>query len=112
MLSQSAPLDEPLDVLIIGAGVSGIGLAAYLRRKQPGKRFSILEARERIGGTWDLFKYPGIRSDSDLYTFGFDFKPWVKNKTLADARDILEYLRETVEEFDLGPVIQYQQQVE
>ena len=112
MLSQSAHLDEPLDVLIIGAGVSGIGLAAYLRRKQPGKRFSILEARERMGGTWDLFKYPGIRSDSDLYTFGFDFKPWVKNKTLADARDILEYLRETVEEFDLGPVIQYQQQVE
>ncbi len=112
MPSQPAPRDEPLDVLIVGAGVSGIGLAAYLRRKQPGKRFTILESRERIGGTWDLFKYPGIRSDSDLYTFGFDFKPWIKNKSLADARDILEYLHQTVEEFDLESVIQYQQRVE
>ena len=60
MPSQSAHLDEPLDVLIVGAGISGIGMAAYLRRKQPGKRFAILESRERMGGTWDLFRYPGI----------------------------------------------------
>lgn len=71
---------EPLDVLIIGAGVSGIDLAAYLRRKQPGKRFSILEARERMGGTWDLFKYPGIRSDSDLYIFGSTSCPGSRTK--------------------------------
>lgn len=112
MSSQSVPLEEPLDVLIVGAGVSGIGLAAYLRRKQPGKRFAILESRERLGGTWDLFKYPGIRSDSDFYTFGFDFKPWGKNKTLADGRDILEYLHEAVEENGLESTIQYQQKVE
>lgn len=66
---------EPLDVLIMGAGVSGIGAAAYLRRDQPHKVIAILESREQMGGTRDLFRYPGIRSDSDLYTFGFDFKP-------------------------------------
>ncbi|AZD02412.1 MULTISPECIES: flavin-containing monooxygenase [Pseudomonas] len=102
---------EPLDVLIIGAGVSGIGAAAYLRRYQPHKTFAILESRERAGGTWDLFRYPGIRSDSDLFTFGFDFKPWTKAKSLADAADILEYLRETVDEYGLQERIQYQQKV-
>lgn len=112
MPSQSAHLDEPLDVLIVGAGISGIGMAAYLRRKQPGKRFAILESRERMGGTWDLFRYPGIRSDSDFYTFGFDFKPWGKDKNLADGRDILEYLQEAIEENGLETAIQYQQQVE
>lgn len=91
MSSHTALPIEPLDVLIIGAGVSGIGAAAYLRRHQPNKVFAILESRERMGGTWDLFRYPGIRSDSDLYTFGFDFKPWTKAKSLADAADILEY---------------------
>ncbi len=85
MSSHTALPIEPLDVLIIGAGVSGIGAAAYLRRHQPNKVFAILESRERMGGTWDLFRYPGIRSDSDLYTFGFDFKPWTKAKSLADA---------------------------
>lgn len=81
MSSHTALPVEPLDILIMGAGVSGIGAAAYLRRHQPHKRFAILESRERMGGTWDLFRYPGIRSDSDLYTFGFDFKPWTKAKS-------------------------------
>ncbi|HHM6165687.1 TPA: NAD(P)-binding protein [Pseudomonas aeruginosa] len=107
MSSHTALPIEPLDVLIIGAGVSGIGAAAYLRRHQPNKVFAILESRERMGGTWDLFRYPGIRSDSDLYTFGFDFKPWTKAKSLADAADILEYLREAVAEYQLDPFIQY-----
>lgn len=111
MSSHAVLPAEPLDVLIMGAGVSGIGAAAYLRRRQPGKVFAILESRERAGGTWDLFRYPGIRSDSDLYTFGFDFKPWTKAKSLADAKDILEYLSETVEEYGLQPFIQYKQKV-
>lgn len=102
---------EPLDVLIMGAGVSGIGAAAYLRRDQPHKVIAILESREQMGGTWDLFRYPGIRSDSDLYTFGFDFKPWTKAKSLADASDILEYLHETIDEYALAPFIHYKQQV-
>src|SRR5688572_22743881 len=67
---------EHFDVLIVGAGVSGIGAAAHLARSQPGKSYAILEARDAIGGTWDLFRYPGIRSDSDLHTFGYAFKPW------------------------------------
>lgn len=111
MSSHATLSQEPLDVLIMGAGVSGIGAASYLRRHQPDKVFVILESREQIGGTWDLFRYPGIRSDSDLYTFGFDFKPWTKEKSLADATDILEYLRETVEEFKLEPFIHYKQKV-
>ncbi|WP_085654154.1 MULTISPECIES: NAD(P)/FAD-dependent oxidoreductase [unclassified Pseudomonas] len=111
MSSHAVLPTEPLDVLIMGAGVSGIGAAAYLRRNQPGKVFAILESRERAGGTWDLFRYPGIRSDSDLFTFGFDFKPWTKEKSLADAEDILEYLKETVDEYGLAPLIQYQQKV-
>ncbi|PYY78006.1 hypothetical protein DNK59_31535, partial [Pseudomonas sp. TKO26] len=94
----------PLDVLIMGAGVSRFGLAAYLRRHQPGKVFAILESRERAGGTWDLFRYPGIRSDSDLYTFGFDFQPWPKDKSLADAQDIPASLSETVDEYALEAV--------
>ena len=72
------PHDNPttFDVLIIGAGISGIGAAYHLQRQRPGSRYAILEAREDLGGTWDLFRYPGIRSDSDLFTFGYDFKPW------------------------------------
>ena len=68
--------NEIFDVLIVGAGLSGIGAAVYLTKRCPGKSFAIVETRERLGGTWDLFKYPGIRSDSDLYTFGYRFKPW------------------------------------
>ncbi|MFC6094322.1 flavin-containing monooxygenase [Saccharothrix lopnurensis] len=89
---------EHLDVLIVGAGISGIGAAHYLRTRLPGKTWAILEARDAIGGTWDLFRYPGIRSDSDLYTFSYEFKPWTSRKSIADATTILDYLRETAAE--------------
>jgi monooxygenase len=87
-----------VDVLIIGAGISGIGAACYLQKRQPRKTFAIVEARGAIGGTWDLFRYPGVRSDSDLHTFGYEFKPWRNEKSIAGGDAILEYLRETVAE--------------
>jgi len=89
---------EHVDVLIIGAGISGIGCAYYLQRDHPQRSYRILEARERIGGTWDLFRYPGIRSDSDLHTFGFEFKPWVSENAIADGVEILDYIREAARE--------------
>ncbi|GAA1286488.1 NAD(P)/FAD-dependent oxidoreductase [Saccharothrix xinjiangensis] len=89
---------EHVDVLIVGAGISGIGAAHYLRTRLPGKSHVVLEARGAIGGTWDLFRYPGVRSDSDLYTLGYEFKPWTSEKSIADAATILDYLRETAVE--------------
>ena len=89
---------EHVDVLIVGAGISGIGAAYYLQTEQPGKSFAILEARGATGGTWDLFRYPGIRSDSDLHTFSYEFKPWEDDKAIASADKILAYLRETTAE--------------
>ncbi len=86
------------DVLIVGAGVSGIGCAYHLQHERPGKSYVILEAREATGGTWDLFRYPGIRSDSDLHTFGYAFKPWKDEKAIADGPSILRYIRETASE--------------
>ena len=100
-----------INVLIIGAGISGIGMAVYLRKLQPKKKFLIVEGRENIGGTWDLFKYPGIRSDSDLFTFGYDFKPWQKGKSFASAKEILEYLTDVVEEYNLKQNIAFGQKV-
>jgi cation diffusion facilitator CzcD-associated flavoprotein CzcO len=93
--------DETLDVLIIGAGLSGIGAACHLQRRCPDRRFAILEARQSLGGTWDLFRYPGIRSDSDMYTLGYSFKPWTGAKAIADGPSILAYLRETARENDI-----------
>lgn len=98
---------ENVDVLIIGAGISGIGAARYLRTEHPGRTIAIVEARESAGGTWDLFRYPGIRSDSDLHTFGYAFKPWTDKQAIADAPRILDYLHETIEENDLAPHIRY-----
>ena len=86
---------EYFDVVIVGAGISGIGSAWHLKNRCPGKRYLILEGRESLGGTWDLFRYPGIRSDSDMYTLGFGFKPWRDGKAIADGPAILDYLRET-----------------
>src|SRR6185312_10760396 len=86
---------EQVDVLIVGAGISGIGAAYYLQTKRPSTSFAIVEARAALGGTWDLFRYPGIRSDSDLPTFGYAFKPWRSTKAIAPADAILDYLRET-----------------
>jgi cation diffusion facilitator CzcD-associated flavoprotein CzcO len=89
---------EHLDVLIVGAGVSGIGAAHHLQDRHPHKRYAILEARDAMGGTWDLFRYPGIRSDSDLHTFGYAFKPWTGEHAIAGGRAIRDYIRETAEE--------------
>lgn len=92
---------EHLDVIIVGAGISGISAAVHLSRACPQKTVGILERRENIGGTWDLFKYPGIRSDSDMHTLGFSFKPWKAQKSIADGPSIMEYLQETVQEYKL-----------
>ena len=89
------------DIVVVGAGISGIGAAYNLQKTCPEKTFTILEGRENIGGTWDLFKYPGIRSDSDMHTMGFRFKPWTDPKTIADGPSIIKYLKEAVEENNL-----------
>ena len=102
---------EHVNVLIIGAGISGIGAACHLRMKNPDTTFAILEGRETIGGTWDLFRYPGIRSDSDMYTFGYSFKPWVEDRDIATADAILRYLNETVDEYDVRKTIRFKHHV-
>ena len=89
---------EHVDVLIVGAGLSGIGAGVHLQKRCPGRSYAILEGRDAIGGTWDLFRYPGIRSDSDMYTLGYSFKPWVEAKAIADGPSILNYVRETARE--------------
>src|ERR1700734_1616034 len=96
--ASSTILPQHVDVLIVGAGVSGIGCAYHLQREQPSKSYLILEGRQATGGTWDLFRYPGIRSDSDLHTFGYEFKPWRNDKAIADGPAILRYIRETASE--------------
>lgn len=98
---NTAQREDILDFLIIGAGVSGIGFACHLVRDRPQSNFLMLEARSEIGGTWDLFRYPGIRSDSDLYTFSYEFKPWQSANVIAPAGEIMSYLHETVSEYDL-----------
>ncbi len=87
-----------IDVLIVGAGISGIGMAAHMEMKAPHHSYTIVERRENLGGTWDLFRYPGIRSDSDMHTLGFDFEPWRHEKSIADAPAILDYLNTIVDE--------------
>ena len=103
--------DQHFDVLIVGAGISGIGAAYHLQKNSPTRSYAILEGRERIGGTWDLFRYPGIRSDSDMYTLGYRFKPWIAAKAIADGPSILDYLNETIEENDINRHIRFRHQV-
>jgi len=98
---------EHLDVVIVGAGLSGIGMAWHLQDRCPSKRYAILEAREASGGTWDLFRYPGVRSDSDMQTLGYRFKPWTGEKALADGPSILSYVRETAAENGIDEHIRY-----
>ncbi|MDI1442740.1 NAD(P)/FAD-dependent oxidoreductase [Polyangium sp. 6x1] len=98
---------EHFDVIIVGAGLSGIGAAHHLTTRCPGKTFAILEGREAIGGTWDLFRYPGIRSDSDMYTLGYSFKPWKERKAIADGPSILAYIRETAREDGIESKIRF-----
>jgi cation diffusion facilitator CzcD-associated flavoprotein CzcO len=102
---------EHVDVLIVGAGISGIGAAYYLQTEQPNKTFAILEARGATGGTWDLFRYPGIRSDSDLHTFSYEFKPWEDDKAIAGADAILAYLRETAAENNIDDKVRLHHKV-
>jgi monooxygenase len=101
---QNSNLDY--DVIIVGAGLSGIGTAYHLQTNCPQIRFKIIEGRASIGGTWDLFKYPGIRSDSDMYTFGFSFNAWKNKKSISEGKAILDYMTETVEKFKLNEKIQ------
>ena len=102
---------ELLDMIIVGAGLSGIGAAWHLQSLCPGKSYAILEAREHLGGTWDLFRYPGIRSDSDMYTLGYNFKPWVNPKSIADGPSIRAYIEETARENGIDRRIRYGQRV-
>ncbi|MEO0437500.1 MAG: NAD(P)/FAD-dependent oxidoreductase [Pseudomonadota bacterium] len=104
-------MSEILDVAIVGAGLSGIGAACHLKRKCPDRSFAILERRAASGGTWDLFRYPGIRSDSDMYTLGYNFKPWEAGKAIADGPSILKYVRETATEHGIDSLIEYEQHV-
>jgi len=98
---------EHFDVLVIGAGISGIGAAVHLQARCPGRTFAILEGRERLGGTWDLFRYPGIRSDSDMYTLGYSFRPWTSPQAIAGGPAILAYLEETAREHGVEPRIRF-----
>lgn len=100
-----------LDVLIVGAGLSGIGAAVHLQRDCPGERWAIIEGRDAIGGTWDLFRYPGVRSDSDMYTLGYRFKPWTAAKAIADGPSIRSYINETAAEHEITSRIRFGQKV-
>jgi monooxygenase len=102
---------EHFDVLIVGAGLSGIGAAFHLQQKCPGKSYVVLEGRDCIGGTWDLFRYPGIRSDSDMFTLGYSFKPWTEPKAIADGPRILNYVRETAAENGIDTKIRFNHRV-
>lgn len=101
-----------VDVLIVGAGLSGIGAAHWLQMLAPDRSWTILEGRDDAGGTWDLFRYPGVRSDSDMHTLGYGFKPWTKAKVLADGPSILAYVRQTADEFGISEHIQFGHRVE
>ncbi|MET3710131.1 cation diffusion facilitator CzcD-associated flavoprotein CzcO [Sphingomonas trueperi] len=102
---------EHFDVLVVGAGISGIGAGYHLQTQSPGRTYAILEGRERMGGTWDLFRYPGIRSDSDMYTLGFPFRPWTDAKAIADGDAILRYLVDTARDFGIDRHIRYRHKV-
>ena len=110
-MNAMTPMAEPLDVLIVGAGISGIGMAAHLADKAPGVNFAMVDRRERTGGTWDLFRYPGIRSDSDMYTLGYAFEPWRNENSIASGQTILDYLDKVVDDRGLRDKIAFGQKV-
>lgn len=102
---------QHFDVIVVGAGLSGIDAAYRLQNECPDRSYAILEGRSRIGGTWDLFKYPGVRSDSDMFTLGYPFSPWTAAKSIADGADILDYIRATADKFGITPHIRFDQPV-
>jgi monooxygenase len=110
-MNAMTPVDELLDMIIVGAGISGIGMAVHLTKDCPGKSFAILDRRDQIGGTWDLFRYPGIRSDSDMHTLGFAFAPWKHEKSIADGPAILEYLNDIADEYGMRDKLRFGQKV-
>jgi monooxygenase len=110
-LSANGQLSEHLDVMIVGAGLSGIGAAHHLQEAFPGRSYAIFEARDDLGGTWDLFRYPGIRSDSDMHTLGYRFRPWTSSKTIADGPSILDYVRQTARDGGIEGKIRFQHRV-
>ena len=108
MATTPAPI---LDMIIVGAGISGIGMAVHMRRDCPGKSIAVLDRRDNLGGTWDLFRYPGIRSDSDMHTLGFSFEPWTHEKAIADGPAILDYLNMITAKYGLAKDMQLGQKV-
>ncbi|MEO5903866.1 MAG: NAD(P)/FAD-dependent oxidoreductase, partial [Gemmatimonadaceae bacterium] len=102
---------EHVDVLIVGAGLSGIGAAYHIQTSCPKKTYAIFEGRDVIGGTWDLFRYPGVRSDSDMYTLGYRFQPWTNAKAIADGPSILSYVRETANQHGIDDKIRFNRRV-
>ncbi|MGW5919201.1 flavin-containing monooxygenase [Nocardia fluminea] len=110
-MTDTANVPDHLDVVIVGAGLSGIGAAYRLQTECPDKSYAVLEAREALGGTWDLFRYPGIRSDSDMFTLGYPFKPWRDAKSIADGPSILRYMADTAAEFGIDRHIRFHTKV-
>ncbi|MGY1771226.1 flavin-containing monooxygenase [Blastococcus sp. SYSU D00813] len=111
MNAETAGTAEHVDVLIVGAGLSGIGAACHLEDERPGTTYAVLESREAMGGTWDLFRYPGIRSDSDMFTLGYSFRPWTDPQAIADGPSIRRYIQETAREYGVDSKIRYRHKV-
>ena len=105
-MSSTTP-EIVLDVIVIGAGISGINAAYRIQTELPGHSYTILESRDVVGGTWDLFRYPGIRSDAELYTFGFQWRPWNGEKSISDGESILTYIKDSAREFGIDKKIRY-----
>ena len=105
------PASEHVDVLIVGAGLSGIGAAYRLQQQCPGRSYAVLEAREAVGGTWDLFRYPGVRSDSDMFTLSYPFRPWRDATSLADGASIRDYIAQTATEEGIREHIRFRTKV-
>src|SRR4051812_50078533 len=98
---------EQVDVLVVGAGLSGVGAVRHLQLRAPGLTYAIVEARGALGGTWDLFRYPGVRSDSDMFTLGYAFRPWTGDATIADGASVRRYIEDTASKLCIDPQIRY-----